>query len=301
MERTFQRMAVSIFEKQNDELLLKCLYKQRSVYSSVKRLKFWTVLIEVGVVTLLTIVTTIWQDEYASSILTVLNMTILITSNYIERVSDKKQNLAAKIQQYFDGACYNTVSSQDLFSLNSFFLPSEIANIIADVDEKELNNLRDWYSDYSNLTPVKQILFCQNENISWDSKLRILYKRVIISLSVFLVLGFVACGIISNISFNHWLTIVSFTLVILDCNLKSIQKLNNDIKRLAKLCKTKNEIEIKIENNHFSSYEQIIELQNNLYEHRQNCFLIPDFVYRLRSRDYQNREDKIARMLKNLK
>ncbi|MBP3710273.1 MAG: hypothetical protein J6I73_07730 [Treponema sp.] len=293
-------MAVSIFEKQNDKMLLKCLCKQRKVYTSVKHIQFWVVLIEVGLVTILTIITTIWQNEYASSCLTIVNMSILIASKYIERITDRNQETAAKIQQYFDATCYNTVSEQTLFTLNSIFVHSELAELIADIKESELPDLKNWYSDYSNLSPKKQILFSQNENINWDSKLRTFYKRSIIVFSVLMIAGIIIYGVISNIPFNNWITVVSFVLVILDCDINSILKLNDDIGRLIKLADIQKKIEKQIENNCFSFYEKIIELQNYIYEHRKNCFLIPDFIYKVRKKTYQSNEDKTALILKDL-
>ena len=58
--------------------------------------------------------------------------------------------------------------------------------------------------------------------------------------------------------------------------------------------------EKQIENNCFSFYEKIIELQNYIYEHRKNCFLIPDFIYKVRKKTYQSNEDKTALILKDL-
>ena len=296
--KTFQDMAVSIFKKQNDVLLLKCLCKQRKIYSSVKRIKLFIFFIKVCLVTILTVITTIWKNEYASSLLTVINMAILVVTKYVENFTNDERKIAATIQQYFDVSCYNNIAEEKLYELNSIFVPSEIAKLIAVVKEGELDNLKNWYSDYSALSPEEQILFCQNENINWDSKLRKFYKRSIIVFSTLIIAGITFYGIISNSSFNNWITIVSFSLVILDCDINSIRILNNDIKRLVKIGEIKNEIEKQIEDNRFSNYEQIIELQNNLYEHRQNCFLIPDFVYKLKNRAYQICEDKAAEIIK---
>lgn len=291
-------MAISIFEKQNDESLLRCLFKQRKLYTTVKLIKFWTVLVKVGLVTILTIVTTIRQSECASSCLIVLNMAILIASKYIEKITDDKQNIAAKIQQYFDASCYNNVSGRTLFILDSIFVQSELANLIADIDCNELQGLKNWYSDYSCFSPEKQILYSQNENINWDSKLRTFYKRIIIVCSTMVIVGVIIYGIVKNVPFNSWITMISFVLVILDCGINSIWKLAVDIKRLSKLAEIEKDVELQIENNSF--YEKIIELQNNLYEHRQNCFLIPDFVYKLRKKTYQSCEARIAKTIKRI-
>ena len=292
-------MAISVYERQNDKILLKCLVAQRREYSFVKRIKFWKVFISVGLVTVFTILTTIFDNLFLASISTLLNMLILIVSKNIEKYMSSKQVHAAKIQQYFDANCYNSTSGQQLIPLNTLFVSTEIADIVSEVHDDALPSVKNWYSDYSSFFPYKQILFCQKENINWDGRLRNFYKTAIIICSVIIILGTIVYAIVKNISFNSWMTIISFLLVIADYVINTICILNSDTKRLEQLFTAQKKAEQKCD---FKSneYEDLLKLQKLIYEHRQNCFLIPDFIYKMKEKKYQKHEDLIAENLANI-
>ena len=50
-----------------------------------------------------------------------------------------------------------------------------------------------------------------------------------------------------------------------------------------------------------NSNKDVVGFQDIIYEHRQQCFLIPDFIYSLRKRNYQKSENMIAMDLINKK
>ena len=289
-------MAISIYEKQNDIILLKCLAAQRKEYSIVKRIKFLKLLFSVGLVTVLTILTTLIDNDYLSSVFTVLNMFILVVSKNIEKVIEEKQLHAAAIQNYFDACCFNAVSDQQLISINTIFVESEIADIVSSIDSK-LESVKNWYSDFSSFSSYKQILYCQNENINWDARLRKFYKKIIIVFAIIGVMLLVIYGIATNIVFNSWMTIISFFLVIADCVYNTVHILNSDIRRLSKLSSVHKKAEVNSCSG-LENYTDLLELQKLIYEHRQNCFLIPDFIYKIKKDVYQKHENATAENLK---
>ena len=79
----------------------------------------------------------------------------------------------------------------------------------------------------------------------------------------------------------------------------SLIKSNNieDVKRLEKMSIKLNNLECLQEEN----LEDVVCFQDIIYEHRQQCFLIPDFIYSLRKRNYQKSENMIAMDLINKK
>ena len=84
---------------------------------------------------------------------------------------------------------------------------------------------------------------------------------------------------------------------ILAKGLSSIHKLTEDVKRLEKMSIKLNNLERLQEEN----LEDVVGFQDIIYEHRQQCFLIPDFIYSLRKRNYQKSENMIAMDLINKK
>ena len=69
-----------------------------------------------------------------------------------------------------------------------------------------------------------------------------------------------------------------------------IYKINDDIKRLEKMSfKIKN-----LERQQEENYEDLVGFQDLIYEHRQQVFLISDFIYFFRKSAYQKNEDTIA-------
>lgn len=285
-----QSTMISIYEKQNEDKLLKCLFVQRKEYSFVKRLNIIRIIVSVILVTILTVLDAIIQNGIVSSTLTLTTILILICAKYYENFVSKHQKHAAKIQQYVDAVCFNCVSGQKLISENNIFVDSEVAEIILSVRLEDCNELRDWYGDYSALPAFKQILYSQKENTRWDRKVRVLYNRILKILIALIVLGVVTYGIISNVTFNQLMKYSSFFLIIVDCLIESIYKLTEDIKRLEKMS-----IKIKnLEQQQEENYEDLVGFQDYIYEHRQQVFLIPDFIYFFRKSAYQKNEDTIA-------
>ena len=290
-------MMISIYEKQNEDKLIKCLFAQRKEYTFVKRLKSIKIFVSVVLVTILTVLDGIFQNDMLSSMLTLSTIVLLIFAKYFDNFVAKHQRFAARIQQYIDATCFNCVSGQKLISEKNIFVDSEIAETISSVKLEDCSKLRNWYSNYSKFSAYKQILFSQKENIRWDRKVRISYCRILKIFMALIFLGIVFYGIILDEKFNQLMRYSSFLLIIVDCLLDSIHKLTEDVKRLEKMSIKLNNLERLQEEN----LEDVVGFQDIIYEHRQQCFLIPDFIYSLRKRNYQKSENMIAMDLINKK
>lgn len=287
-------MATSIYEKQNEDFILKCLVVQREEYSFIKKIKFIKFLIFVGFVTIFTILVSMYDNDKLFSISTLLNVGVLISAKYLDNWTSKLQCKAADIQQYIDSLLFNFVVDKTFVSEKNIFTNFEIAEIISSVKEKDIASVKNWYSDYSSYSAYMQVFSCQKENIRWDEKLRIFYKWILLFVLMIFLSGIVFYGILFNISFNKWLVLISFSLVIIDYIISSVCNLNTDLKRLEELSKMQSEIERQRNDKEF---ETLSEFQTKIYEHRKKCFLIPDFVYKMKLNKYQNTEDNIAKIL----
>ena len=287
----------SVFEKQNEPEMQMLLCAQRKEYSKVKRGRFWFLFVSVIVVAGLTIWVAITDNSKVDSVLTVLNVGIIFLRERIMRIFEKKQEFAAQIQQYFDSSCYNTAIEKEMIDGESLFTESKIAEIQAGVCHEDLSDFANWYSDYRSKPAEKQILYSQRENLLWDEKLRLLYRTIIIILLILVSSIIIIYGIKSSAPFEKMCALISCVLVFIECAWDSIEKITRDLRRLNKLFAQYEETEKAVCSSKIRSQKKLSDLQNEIFTHRKESFLIPDFVYRLRKESYQEITDATAKML----
>lgn len=281
----------SIFEKQNEPELQMLLCAQREVYSRVKKEKCCYLSVSIGLVVFLSFVVLYTRNSNVEAALTLFNAVLIFASTKINEKMNEKQKYAAKIQQYFDAECYNEVSASELIDKKNLFVDSEIAEIQAGVHDKDLSPFMNWYSDYCSFEPLKQVLFCQLENISWDKKLRESFRKgIVLCVIVVLAIYVMYCYKFAN-SFIEAISILSCLLIMIEYVYDLIGRINKDLKRLRDL----SNFVVELEKNTCKS--KIQKLQKMLFEHRMQCFLIPDWIYALKKDSMQTLEDVKAELL----
>lgn len=112
METTFRHTDKGIFVQQNDKQLLKCLVAQRQEYGNAKKAEAWK-----GRLILFLVIVSIlasWLNvEWLTAVSSLLAMSLLVISKYIDiSVSEHKKH-AASIQQYFDITLYSDALRTD--------------------------------------------------------------------------------------------------------------------------------------------------------------------------------------------
>lgn len=287
----------SIYEKQNEPEMQMLLCAQRKEYSSAKREQFWFVFVSVIVVSSLTFWIVFTDNPKVVSILTVINAAIIFLREQIKSRFDQKQEKAASIQQYFDSCCYNEVLGKKLIDGMSMLSDSEIAETLAKVKDENLNDFMDWYPDYRSLSAEKQILYSQKTNLVWDKRLRNFYKNVLIAMLIILLICLVAYGIYSSATFEKWCALLSCFLVIVECTWNSIIRNTKDLKRMAKIFNLYKNTEVDVCANKRGVANKLSSLQNEIYCHRKESFLIPDFIYKWRKNVYQKIANDTAEIL----
>ena len=287
----------SVFEKQNEPEMQMLLCAQRKEYSKVKRGRFWFLFASVIVVSTLTIWVAITDSSKVDSVLTVLNVGIIFLRERIMRIFDKRQEYAAQIQQYFDSSCYNAAIGKKIINGESLFTDSRIAEIQAGVCHEDLSDFANWYSDYRSKPAEKQVLYSQRENLSWDEKLRLLYRTIIIILLTLVSSIIIIYGIKSSAPFEKMCALISCILAFIECAWDSIEKITRDLRRLNKLFAQYEETEKVVCSGKIGFHKKLSDLQNEIFIHRKESFLIPDFVYKLNKESYQETADATAKML----
>ena len=310
MEAIFLSTTDSIYERQNEQQLLKCIAAQRKEYDKAKRRGLCKDILT-AIFALLSIISS-WIDNDVMTAITFLfaGMTSF-ASKYIDIHVHKHKNVAAVTQQYVDVTLYNFVLNDKVGSWGNIPTEHELAETISIVTDKDIERVKNWYSDYSDLQPIKQVFCCQKENLRWDIRLRQEFKYFLFVVNglVFLLLVIAAFKI--NPSLIKSLCVMSWLLPLIDFLYSYLKELEKDIERLQKLKAKSEEIDKTISRKDFCTLRfdsqkvqqvrtALIELQKGIFEHREKSTLIPNWFYKIRQKSHQVREDRIADEVKNM-
>lgn len=160
----------SIYAKQNEPQLLKCIAAQRKEYDKAKRRGLCKDILT-AIFAILSIISS-WIDNDVMTAITFLfaGMTSF-ASKYIDMHVHKHKNVAAVTQQYVDVTLYNSVLNDKIGSWGNIPTYHELAETISIVADKDVEGVKNWYSDYSSLKPIEQIFCCQKENLPMGYKI----------------------------------------------------------------------------------------------------------------------------------
>lgn len=294
-------MSKSIYEKQNDIFLLKCLCTQRKGYSKLKLISSIYIEISLILATVFSIVVLFCDNEKVDAWITLFNLGIILLDKYLNKYVNTRQKENAKIQQYFDFSLFNEVSAEQLVPLESIFVKTKITELVTgnEFKDQEVENVKNWYADYSSQIPQKQIFYCQKENIRWSKSNNRRLFRVNIVLFILIIFVLIGIGIEKDLSLIKWIGIVSCLLTYLDFFLDTYISLNKDLSKIKEIDTKSDLIEDSLKEVTENLYSDIIELQNMIFEYRFECVLIPDLFYSIFKKKDENKEKRISEQLRN--
>lgn len=286
-------MANNIFNRQNNSILLKSLVSQRRLYSFAKSWGYVS-----GVITvLLAIVASCWQKESCdrlSLIVAVLSFVGWLFAIFGEKYGEILRHKAARIQQYIDREIFKEAfSAEELVLWHDLPLSGELSEENAKVTDADIEKerVRNWYSDYSKMTPSHAVFLCQKENLRWDKKLRV---RILISILFCLsVCTFVWPIKVWNLKVSEALPVLIAGAGVASVLIKIIVGLVLDLVRMGHITTVANVAETNLQSG-VNVAPLLIQLQNLIYDNRCNVVLIPDFFYMLTRKRWQKYEDDIA-------
>lgn len=286
-------MANNIFNRQNDAVLLKGLVSQRRLYSSAKSWGYVPRVITV----LLAFVASCWQKENCdgfSLIVAAFSFVGWALAIFGEKYGGILRHKAARIQQYIDREIFKEAfSAEELVLWHDLPLAGELSEENAKVTcaDIEKEKVRNWYSDYSELTPPHAVFRCQRENLRWDKRLRVL---ILISVLLCLFVCIFAWSIkVWNLKVCEALPILIAGAWVASILIKIIVGLVLDLVRMGHISTVANVVETNLQHG-VNATLQLIQLQNLIYDNRCNVVLIPDFLYMLMRKSWQKYEDGIA-------
>jgi len=300
----------SIYKKQNEPVLLSCIAAQRKEYSRAKKGDFYKDLITV-IFALFSIVASWVDNEMLTAIVFLFAIATSLSSKYFDTHTHMHQKIAALIQQYVDVTLYSGILKNDISNWGRIPTRSLIAETLATFKSSDVDQVKNWYSDYSKFSPIEQVFYCQKENLRWDINLRKEFKKILLVLGLLIMALIVAAVLVINPSVIRFLCAASWMLPLIDFLCFYWNRLQKDIERLKRLEGKCEQIDRSISKKDFSKLESesekvqqikgdIIDLQKEILEHRKESAFIPNWFYKVRQKNYQEKEDRIADEMKKL-
>lgn len=287
-------MGNSIYERQNEDSLLRCLIAQRNEYTQAKKISQTKSIMALVYIAFL-LVTPIVDCELMIALVFLFSVSLVVINKHVDSCIRFHKRHAASIQQYVDVELFSNALRSNKSEWGELPSQTDLAETLSDFANDDTSSVTNWYSDYSSLPNELQVFYCQHENTRWSYKLYKSFLRfqnivcglgiLVIFISVFLINP----RIISFICFLSWISpVIDFTYTIN----KEISGSTTQFEKLNLLC---DRIEKKIKDNtSISIKNDLIVLQYKIKECRETCYLIPDWFYNKSKSKYQDSEDSIA-------
>lgn len=280
----------SIYERQNDPFILALLTAQRAFYKSGKRLLYPALLLGVAGTIFFAVFTSISSSELINTLSAFFALLVFAVNSALENRSGHSSEYAAKIQQSIDIRLFALAESCNELSM------SEQNELYAKYKDSDFDPVRNWYSDYSNLDFLKQVFYCQQENVRWDKNLRDKYKTMCGAIAVIIIFALILYSILCEVSVAHFFAIFSWLFPLEQFFITQYIKISGDIALLTEIFAEQKSIEP-----HMEEYLKggvllcrLCQLQNRIYERRKKSVLIPDAFYKFFLPEMQKHEEAIA-------
>lgn len=285
-------MSNGIRLRQNEEHSIEMLAAQRQLYNDAKRYDWLSTALSVWIPFGMAIILLfISEDSLVGIVSYIASIISAVISFMVDRIISNKKELAAFIQQKFDTYIYTMPWDTRIFGKNRI-LNNEIAVYSSKIlsDEEEKQSLYDWYTPSVDEKELNEgILSCQRENVWWDVGLRKRFKIGSIIAILILCIAIFVMGICKNESTVKLLWRFAFVAPMLEWLLNTIKQLNVDIHELQ-------ELDEKINDDESKSIEDLQDIQKLIFDHRKNCFAIPNFFYKYFKDNDEDKAHRVASM-----
>ena len=292
LEATSLNTDNSIYTQQNNDFIIKCLVAQRSEYSKAKTINRSKTILTLSVA-LISILASIINNDVLSAISGLLAVILLIVNKWTERTISSHKRHAASVQQYIDVTLYSAALDMKKSIWGEIPSQNDLAESIVKYNQADANSMKNWYSDYSSLPAKKQVLYCQKENIRWNSELSKKYKWFNYSVFAVFLLAMVISLFAFNPSFIKAICILTWLAPFIEyCHSLCIEinqsdslfeEANKEFSRIERQLNTKSDIT-----------DDLTSLQNQITKCREEGVLIPDWFYKMFRGKQQKNENQIA-------
>lgn len=285
-------MSNGIVVRQNENESIAMLAAQRQLYRDAKKFNTFSVALSVWIPFILAVILLFipgnTQWKYVSYILSIVSMAF---SFAIDKCIEEKKHLAAFIQQKFDVYVYAMPWDKRIFGKDKN-IDHKIATFSKKIlnDPQEKDKLKDWYPtgvDEKNI--IDGILACQRENFWWDVGLRKRFRLASVILIIILFGTILAMGLWKNERIAELLWRLAFVAPMLKWLLDTVKKLNKDIRTLQ-------ELDGDINNNEMKTMDDLQDIQKVIFQHRKECYAIPECIYIIFKNNNEDEAYRAARM-----
>lgn len=285
-------MSNGIGIRQNEDKSIAMLAAQRRIYSSIKILNGMSIALSVWIPFGLSIILLFTQDNnFLSNGSYLLAIVSTVFSFIIDRHLEKKQNLAALIQQQFDTYVYTMPWDERVFGKNknaNHEIISQSKKVLS--NSKEKAKLYNWYTPIVDTVDLNEgILFCQRENFWWDVGLRKRFRRVSVIVIAILFFVIFVMGLWENESVARLLCRFAFIIPMVNWFLNIVNHINKDIETIKML-------DGYINDNQTKTMDDLQDIQKKIFEHRKGCYIIPDYFYKIFKNSDEDNAHREARL-----
>lgn len=278
-------MNKSIYERQNDEFILKCLALQGIKYSEAKRflgykdcLTFLYVIFSVA--------GTAYNNNNFTAFVNLFSLGLMFISRICDESGMKRALYAAEVQKFIDISLFSLADDLNWGSLGRLLPKQSLEKQFEKYEPLNVNHFRDWYNFNACHSLEEQIYYCQRENVKTDSRVKIHYLTFIglFSLTIFfitmtfLLLKSETINVINVIYCLIWcVPIISYIYTLRKGYLDSI----HCIALSEKICQ---DIEIYINNGSLSRHKDLlVDLQETIQDNRKILSFVPDWFFKIDS------------------
>lgn len=299
METTSRNTADSVFSRQNETFLLQCQIAQRSEYSRAKLVAQWKTYLTVSFA-VLSVLASVLDIDWLTAVSSLMAVALLIFNKYSNEYIMTRKKHAASVQQYIDATLYTAVIDGSISEWGDVPSKSDLAATVSEYENIDTSAVENWYSDYSGLTGEEQVFRCQNENIRWDFDLHKKFKGLQMVLLSAVAAVMLAAFIVANPSFVKLLCVLSWFAPIAEYAYSIYKEVGESISLLQEVDKLSAEIEKKLATSSPRFLKRdLIKLQHQIWNRRENGYLIPDWFYERHRNKQQEKEDNIAKAIRN--
>lgn len=308
----------SIYNLQNNPECLRLLSIQRSLYRRAKRIQrivfFVSLIYAVSSVLLMFFlkdteffseskiysIRLIGSIPFRGNIFCIIAVLYFLFCSFMKDFISKLKRDAAVIQQCFDLSVYSDSLDKNIKEYCFAWNSSALCRIEAEFNYSEpLENMENWYRDYSDLPDIIQVLLCQNENIMWDKKLIKSYRNLVFYCCLIFIFILLFICVIKDVTVTVALSFLGLIIPLMDFLVSIIFNLNSDINRINSL---ESKMDFIIEKIKYGStdglIQDIIAVQYLIFENRKDSYMIPDWFYFVNKTECENQGTRYQKIFK---
>jgi hypothetical protein len=310
---TFQTILNEVIEmvnndisaRQNSDENIMIIASQRQLYSDAKYISglqlILCILFPISIPLLKTFCS--GNSRYTALIIMTSIVLLLLNSFYFDKAIKQRKVNAVHKQELFDTNVFqlpwNTKKSgikEESYKSMKFYYEKYLKK------QKDIKPLTNWYpQEYSNVPIEVGRILCQNANLTWDKEVRTNYKWFLMIMFWISFATIIITSIIINNTFTNTLIYIFAPITpLLVYYGKCFQENENTINNMVLIKHKMNSLLENLSQKNLDKEQmnqKSREMQDDIFQHRCNTFLIPDWFYKLKRKKQEEDMMLIAKRI----